>query len=135
MNPQTDWASADPTQNITLAEADQFKNQIASALSVQFADRFVKTATGEVIGETEIRRNPLPGAAINLWGTLAGAGAAAMNIAQMRTAIRAAGKGHNPAGDLENILHQALPKSDVATMMLRIPAVGAAIGSVMSQIG
>ena len=134
MNPRTDWASSDPTQNITLAEADQFKNQLASSLSVQFADRFVKTSTGEVISETELRRNPLPAAAINLWGTLAGTGAAQVNIAQMRSAIRAAGKGHNPAGDLENILHQALPKSDVASMMLRIPAVGAALGAVISQI-
>ncbi|MGD0295744.1 MAG: hypothetical protein ABSE86_01430 [Bryobacteraceae bacterium] len=39
-----DWASSDPTQNITLADADQFKNQLAGALVVQFADRFVKTA-------------------------------------------------------------------------------------------
>src|SRR6202011_4247632 len=85
-----DWASSDPTQNITLAEADQFKNQLSAALAVQFADRFVKTGGGEVITETELRRNPFPAAPVNLWGTLAGVGAVPVNMAQMRAAIRSA---------------------------------------------
>ena len=72
MNPTNDWASSDATQNITLADADQFKNQLAAALVVQFADRFAKTASGEIISETELRRNPLPAAPVNLWGTLGG---------------------------------------------------------------
>src|SRR5580700_10810390 len=129
MNPvANDWASSDPTQNITLADADQFKNQLASAIAVQFADRFAKTASGEIISETELRRNPLPAAPVNLWGTLAGIGAAPVNIAQMRTAVRSAAQSNNPAGDLQNILHQALPKSDVSTMLLRVPAVAVALG-------
>jgi hypothetical protein len=136
MNPVTnDWASSDPTQNITLAEADQFKNQLASALVVQFADRFVKTASGAIIDETELRRNnPFPAARVNLWGTVAGVGAAQVNIAQMRTAVRAAAQGNNPAGDLHTILQQALPKTDVSMMILRVPAVMVAIGTAIAQI-
>jgi hypothetical protein len=134
MNPTNDWASSDPTQNITLADADQFKNQLAAALVVQFADRFAKTTSGEIINETDLRRNPLPAAPVNLWGTLAGIGAAPVNIAQMRTAVRAAAQSGNPAGDLQNILHQALPKSDVPTMLLRVPAVAVALGTAIAQI-
>lgn len=134
MNPANDWASSDPTQNITFAEADQFKNQLAAAIAVQFADRFVKTNTGATVSESEFRHNSSPAEPVNLWGTLAGAGAVPLNVAQMRAAIRAAARQSNPAGDLENILHQALPKADVASMMLRIPAVGTAIGVQLSQI-
>jgi hypothetical protein len=129
-----DWASSDPTQNITLAEADQFKNQLGAALAVQFADRFVKTAGGEIIHETELRRNPFPAAPVNLWGTLGGVGATPVNMAQMRAAIRSAARGNNPAGELQNILQHALPTSDVSTMMLRFPAVAVAIGTAISQI-
>jgi hypothetical protein len=134
MNATNDWASSDPTQNITLADADQFKNQLAAALVVQFADRFAKTTSGEIISETELRRNPLPAAPVNLWGTLAGVGAAPLNIAQMRTAVRSAAQSNNPAGDLQNILHQALPKTDVSTMLLRVPAVAVALGTAIAQI-
>lgn len=135
MNPAAnDWASSDPTQNITLAEADQFKNQLSAALAVQFADRFVKTGGGEVVTETELRRNPFPAAPVNLWGTLAGVGAVPVNMAQMRAAIRSAARSNNPAGELENILHHALPKSDVSMMILRFPAVAVAIGTAISQI-
>jgi hypothetical protein len=135
MNPTAnDWASSDATQNITLAAADQFKNQLAAALVVQFADRFAKTASGEIISETQLRSNPFPAAPVNLWGTLAGVGAAPVNIAQMRTAIRAAAQSGNPAGDLQNILHQALPKSDVSIVLLRVPAVALALGTAIAQI-
>ncbi len=57
-----------------------------------------------------------------------------MNVAQMRTAIRSAARGPNPAGDLENILHQALPKTDVSTIILRLPAVAVAIGAALAEI-
>jgi hypothetical protein len=135
MNPAVnDWASSDPSQNITMVEADQFKNQLASALAVQFAERFVKTVGGEVINETELRRNPLPAAPVNMWGTLEGVGAAPLNMAQMRAAMRSAARSNNPAGELQNILHQALPKSDISTIILRLPAVAAAIGTAIAQI-
>ena len=135
MNPAAnDWASSDPTQNITLADADQFKNQLAAAIAVQFADRFVKTANGQIVNETELRRNPFPAAPVNLWGTLAGVGAAAVNVALMRTAVRGAAQSNNPAGELQTILQQALPKSDVSEMILRLPAVMIAIGNAITQI-
>ena len=123
MNPvANDWASSDPTQNITLADADQFKNQLASAIAVQFADRFVKTASGEIISEAELRRNPLPAAPVNLWGTLAGVGSAQLNVAQMRTSVRAAAQSNNPAGGLQTILQQAFPKTDPSSIIMRLPA-------------
>ncbi len=129
-----DWASSDATQNITLAEADQFKNQLAAALAIQFAERFVKTGAGEIVHETELRRNPLPAAPVNLWGTLEGVAAVPVNVAQMRAAIRAAARGGNPTGDIEKVLHQALPKTDVSTIILRLPAVATAIGTAISHI-
>jgi hypothetical protein len=135
MNPAAnDWASSDPTQNITLADANQFKNQLAAALAVQFADTYVKTASGEIVNETELRRNPFPAAPVNLWGRLAGVGAAAVNVAQMRTAVRSAAQSNNPAGEIETIFQQALPKSDVPNMILRVPAVMIAIGTAIAQI-
>jgi len=136
MNPTTnDWASADPTQNITLGDADQFRNGLASALAIQFADTFVKTSSGDTISETEMRRNnPVPGAAMNLWGTLADASPSAVNIAEMRTAIRSAAQRDNPVGDLENILRQALPRTDVQDTILRAPAIQAAVRSAISSI-
>ena len=135
MNPASnDWASSDPTQNITLADADQFKNQLAAAIAVQFADRFAKTVTGDIVSETELRRSPLPAAAVNLWGTLAGVGAAQINVAQMRAAVRTAAQSNNPAGELQTILQQALPQSDVPSMILRLPAVMVAIGTAIAQI-
>lgn len=136
MNPTTnDWASSDPTQNITLAEADQFKNQLAGALVIQFGDTFVKTTGGESITEAEFRRNnPLPSAPLNLWGTLAGVSSAPVNLAEMRSAIRAAAQGNNPVGDLENILHQALPQSDIQEMLLRAPSLQSAVRNAISQI-
>src|SRR5579863_4470962 len=135
MNPAAnDWASSDPTQNITLADADQFKNQLAAALVVQFAERFVKTASGDVVNETELRRNPFPAAPVNLWGTLVGVGAAQVNVAQMRAAVRAAAQGNNPSGDLQNLLQKALPKSDVTEMLLRVPSVRVAVKTAIVQI-
>jgi hypothetical protein len=131
----TDWASSDATQNITLAEADQFKNQLSAALALEFADRFVKTASGEIVHDVELRRSTLPAAPMNLWGTPAGVGALPVNIAHLRSALRAAAKSSNPVGELQNILHLALPKSDVCTMILRLPAVAAAIGTAIGQIG
>lgn len=134
MNSGNDWASSDPTQNITLAAADQFKNQLAAALTIQFGERFIQTASGETVPETEFKNSPSPAAPVNLWGKLVGVGAVPLNVAQMRSAILSAGRNNNPAGDLANLLHQAFPAADVANMMLRIPAVATAIGIQISQI-
>jgi hypothetical protein len=135
MNPAAnDWASSDPSQNITLADADQFTNQLAAAIAVQFTDRFVRTTSGEVVTEIELRRNPFPAEPVNLWGTPAGTGAVPVNVAQMRTVVRSAAQGNNPSGELHTILQQALPKSDVSTMILRIPAVMITIRTAIGQI-
>jgi hypothetical protein len=136
MNPiANDWASSDPTQNLTLAEADQFQNGLAAALAVQFGDRFVKTTNGETVSETELRRNnPLPAAAVNLWGTLAGVAPEPLNLAEMRASIRSAATGNNPVGDLENLLRQGLPKSDIQSIVLRAPAIQAAVRNAIAGI-
>ena len=134
MNSGNDWASSDPTQNITLAAADQFRNQLAAALTIQFAERFIQTASGEPVTEAKFKNGLSPAAPVNLWGTLAGVGAVPINVAQMHAAVLSAGRNNNPAGDLANLLHQAFPTADVANMMLRIPAVATAIGIQLSQI-
>lgn len=134
MNPSNNWASSNPAENITLAEADQFKNQLASALALEFADRFVKAGGGATVSEAEIRRSPLAGAPLNLWGTLAGVDAVAVNVAQMHAGIRSAAGSTNLVGELENVLKQALPKSDVAGILLRLPVVAAAVGGVVGSI-
>ena len=135
MNPVTnDWAASDPTQNITLADADQFKNQLAAALAVQFADRFVKTSMGEIVSEAELRRNPLPAAPVNLWGTLAGAGSAQLNVAQLRTSVRAAAQSNNPSGELQMILQEAFPKTDPSAIIMRLPGVIGAIATALAQV-
>ena len=71
---------------------------------------------------------------MNLWGTLAGVGAVQVNVAQMWAAVRAAAQGNNPSGDLQTILQQALPKSDVKEMILRVPSVMVAIATAITQI-
>lgn len=135
MNPVTnDWASSDPTQNITFADADQFQNQLASAVAIQFAERFVKTAIGEIINEAELRRNPLPAAPVNLWGTLVGVASAQLNVAQLRTSVRAAAQSDNPSGEFQTILQQAFPKSDPSSVIMRLPGVMVAIAAALAQI-
>jgi hypothetical protein len=94
----------------------------------------VKTASGDIVNETELRRNPFPAAPVNLWGTLVGVGAVQVNVAQMRAAVRAAAQGSNPSGDLQNLLQKVFPKSDVAEMLLRVPSVMAAIQTAIVQI-
>jgi hypothetical protein len=52
----------------------------------------------------------------------------------MRAAVRRATQGNNPSGDLQTILQQALPKSDVKEMILRVPSVMVAIATAIAQI-
>ncbi len=136
MNPTAnDWASPNVALNITISEADQFANQLAAGVSVQFGDRFVKTSAGEIISEAELRKNsfiaPLP---VNLWGALAGEAPVTVNIADLRSKIRSAAQSDNPVGELEKILHQALPQSDPQVTILRAPAIQSAVRSMLSQI-
>src|SRR5258708_38585390 len=106
MNPTAnDWASSDPTENITLAEAEQFKNQVAAALAVQFAETFVKTASGEIVNETELRHSPFPAAPGNLWATLSGTGATPVKGGPTPAAPRSAPRGRKPTRELPHSLH------------------------------
>ena len=136
MNPTNDdWASADPTQNITLGDADQFRNALAAALTIQFSQMYVKTSSGDTISESDLRgNNPVPAAAINLWGTLADPSPAPVNIAELRSAIRMAAQRGNPVGDLEDILRQSLPRTDVGALILRVPAIQTALGTAIAAI-
>jgi hypothetical protein len=129
------WASPDSSKNITLAEADQFRNQLAAALAIQFADRFVRTTTDEIISEAELRANqfisPLP---VNLWGHLAGPVRAGFNVAALRASFRDAAQGDNPFGDFETIVQNALPGLDLAGFLSRIPVLQQALKTAMSQV-
>ena len=135
MNPAAnDYSAPAAAQNISLAEADQFRDRLAGALAVEFGNRFVKTTTGAVVTESDLRQNAGPGQPVNLWGTLADAAPAEVNVAELRASIRAAALGDNPVGDLENALKQALPKSDVQSILLRVPAIQSAVRSAIAPI-
>ena len=136
MNPTAnDWASPNTAENMTLSEADQFANRLAAAVAVQFGSRFVKTTGGEVIAEAELRANsfiaPCP---VNLWGAFAGVAPVAMNLAELRARVRSAAEADNPVGELESILHSALPQCDQQAAILRAPAIQAAVRSALQQI-
>ena len=66
------WASADQSKNLTLADADRLGTQLAANLGLQLGSKYVKTTTGEKISEKELRDNqfisPLP---VNLYGETA----------------------------------------------------------------
>jgi hypothetical protein len=135
MNPAAnDYSAPNAAQNISLAEADQFRDRLAGALAVEFGNRFVKTTTGAVVSESDLRQNASPAQPVNLWGTLADAAPAEVNIAELRACVRAAALGDNPVGDLENALKQALPKSDVQSILLRVPAIQSAVRSAIAPI-
>lgn len=135
MNPVSiDWTSPDATQNISLADADQFRDRLAAALTVEFANRFVKTAGGGTVTESDLRQNGNLTEPVNLWGTLADAAPAEVNIAQLLASVRAAAAGGNPVGDIENVLTQALPRTDVQSIVLRAPAIQSAVRSAIAPI-
>ena len=135
MNPAAnDWTAPNAAQNISLTEADQFRDRLAGALAMAFGDRFVKTPTGGVVTESDLRQNASLAQPVNLWGTLADAAPAEVNVAELRAAIRAAALGDNPVGDLENALRQALPKTDVQSIILRVTAIQSAVRSAIAAI-
>jgi hypothetical protein len=120
-----DWASPDPTQNMSLADADKLRYAMAGALGVQFGDRYVKTTQGSIISEAELRSNqfisPLP---VNLWARLAIPGSLEFNIATFRTNLRQAALADDPIGTLVGILQVLLPfDTQIDSMFTRMPAV------------
>jgi hypothetical protein len=119
-----DWASPDPTQNITLADADTFGNALAGGLQVQFADIYIRTTENQIISEAELRSNtfilPLP---VNLYTHLVAADSVEINVAQFRASLRAAALANDPTGTLCELLSQAMPQTDVPDQFTRIPAI------------
>ena len=135
MNPTAnDWSAPNAGHNITLIEADQFRDRLAGALAVEFGNVFVKATNGGVVSESDIRQHASPTQPVNLWGTLADAAPAEVNVAELRASIRAAALGDNPVGDVENALRQALPKTDIQSILLRIPAIQSAVRSAIAPI-
>jgi hypothetical protein len=135
MNPAAnDYSAPNAAQNISLTEADQFRDRLAGALTLEFANRYVKTPTGGVVSESDLRQNASPAQPVNLWGTLGDASPAEVNVAELRASLRSAALGDNPVGDLENALRQALPKTDIQSILLRVPAIQSAVRSAISPI-
>jgi hypothetical protein len=135
MNPTAnDYSSPDPAQNISLTEADQFRDRLAGALALEFGNRYVKTTNGVIVTESEVRQNGSPAQPVNLFGTLADLTAVEINVAEWHSSIRAAALGENPVGDLENALKQALPQSDVQSILLRATSIQAAVRSLIAAI-
>ena len=135
MNPAAnDYTASTTAQNISLTEADQFRDRLAGALALAFGNRYAKTTTGDIVFESDLRQNAGPAQPVNLWGTLADAEPAEVNIAELRALVRAAALGDNPVGDLENALRQALPKSDVQSIILRVPAIQSAVRNAIAEI-
>ena len=135
MNPAAnDYSSPDPAQNISLTEADQFRDRLAGALALEFGNRYVKTTTGAIVTESDVRQNAGPAQPVNLFGTLADPTAVEINVAEWRASIRAAALGENPVGDLENALKRALPQSDVQSILLRAISIQAAVRSTIVPI-
>ena len=135
MNPTgNDYTAPNEAQNISLAEADQFRDRLAGALAVEFGDRYVKMPDGVIVTELDLRQNASPAQPVNLWGMLSDAAPAEVNVAELRAALRAAALGDNPVGDLENALKQALPKTDIQSIILRVPAIQAAVRSAIAPI-
>jgi hypothetical protein len=135
MNPAAnDYSASNAAQNISLTEADQFRDRLAGALTLEFANRYVKTPTGGVVSESDLRQNASPAQPVNLWGTLGDASPAEVNVAELRASLRSAALGDNPVGDLENALRQALPKTDIQSILLRVPAIQSAVRSAILPI-
>ena len=123
-----DWASPDPSKNITLADADNFANALVAALQVQFSDRYVRTQFGQIISVAELRQNnymsPLP---VHLYGKLAAASAVEFNVAEFRSQLRGAAQCDDPVGELTKVLSAATPGQNIAANILRIPAFADAV--------
>jgi hypothetical protein len=115
MNPTAnDYSSPDPAQNISLTEADQFRDRLAGALALEFGNRYVKTTTGVIVSESDVRQNASPAQPVNLFGTLADPTAVEINVAGWRSSIRAAALGENPVGDLHSGGRSRCHRGDLA---------------------
>ena len=99
MNPTAnDYSSPDPAQNISLTEADQFRDRLAGALALEFGNRYVKTTTGVIVSESDVRQNASPAQPVNLFGTLADLTAVEINVAAMALIHSRRRIGREPGG-------------------------------------
>lgn len=119
-----DWASADQSKNMTLADADRFGNQLAGSLGLQIASKYVKTTAGATISEKELRDNqflsPLP---VNLYAQLAGGTRVEFNIAEFQTTLKATASADDPINSFIQLVQHYLPSVNGASMITRMPAV------------
>lgn len=131
-----DWASPDPSKNMTLAESDQLRNQLAGSLCLQIGERHILTQYGQIIGESELRGNqfmsPLP---VNLCGSLAIPGCQEFNLAAFRSSLRQAAQADDPTGTLVGILQQLCPlDTAIPSLFTRMPAVQGVITAALKNI-
>ena len=120
-----DWASPDPSKNMTLAESDQLSNELAGAFGLMIGGRHVCTQQNTTISESELRGNqfmsPLP---VNLYGYVSLPGTQAINLATFRDNLRAAAQADDPTGTLVGILQRIDPQNTaIASLFTRLPAV------------
>lgn len=135
MNPAgNDWTTPIAAQNICMTEADQFCDRLAAALAMEFARRYVKTVSGGLVTEVELRSMGNPAQPVNLWGILTGAAATEVNVAELRGSVRAAALSGNPVAELASALKQALPTSDIQAIILRVPSIQSAVRSAIAAI-
>lgn len=119
-----DWASPDPSKNMTLAEADRFRDDLAASLGVRFYDRFVRSTSGDIVLEDNLRHNPLLSPRlVNLKGHLSGTGAVEINIAEFRSRLRAAARSADPLTQLRSELMNAMPGANITSLLLCVPGV------------
>ncbi len=118
------WASADQSKNMTLADADRLGNQLAGNLGLQLGSKYVKTTTGEKISEKELRDNqfisPLP---VNLYGELAGGTRLEFNIADFQASLKRAATADDPITSFIQLVQHFLPDTNGPSMITRMPAV------------
>jgi len=130
-----DWASPDPTKNIILEDADHFANDLACHLGIQFYDKFVRTTSGGIVLEMDLRHNqfmsPLP---VNLMGHLSMAGSVEINIAEFRSRLRAAARSEQPLQQLQVELSNAVPGLPMANVLLDVPGVQDAIKGQLARV-
>ncbi len=128
------WASADQSKNITLADADRLGNELTANLGLQLGSKYVKTTTGEKISEKELRDNqfisPLP---VNLYGELAGGTRVEFNIADFQASLKRTAAADDPITTYIELVQHFLPGTNGAFMITRMPAVQQLIADALKK--
>ena len=129
------WASADQSKNMTLADADRLGNQLAVNLGLQIGSKYIRTTSGETVSEKELRDNsfisPLP---VNLYGQLAGGTRVEFNIADFQASLKRAASADDPITSFIQVLQRALPDINGAAQITRMPAVQQVIVDALKKL-